>query len=489
MITFDLCLRRTDIPCHTRQEHLPDTASAARAALAAAKAHLAAPVPAETLAHAWGDRAASTLADAKAAVSRILGEFFVTRDVGEAARSLHDLHVPFFAHEAVKRALLSAMEHGDREAPALALLSQLAQTGAVSTQQMALGFSRAAEGLDDLVLDVPDAKQRWALLLDAARTADLLRHVHVAGPPQDEAQVARFKAQCSDIIAEYLASASTDDVQARLTDLLASPCATSVAAGAQPSGDGASVPAVTPGAVFVKRLITAAADRGPRCRESAAVLLSSLVPGTLSRGDVEVGLSLLLHSTEDLTLDVPDAPELLLLYMLRAIVDDVVTPSWLRHTKAALAGTAGGEVARAAVAALGARHVAERALRAWVGPNGVSAAGVKQSLDAMLAEYLTTLDLQEATKCLRLLELPFYTHEAIKRACLKGAEKGGPAVEAVARLLSHWSDTGAASTQQLGLGLRRAAEAMDDLELDAPGACERWAQLLRLLAAAGVKAA
>ena len=452
-------------------------------------------MPAETLAHAWGDRAASTLADAKAAVARILGEFFVTRDVDEAARSLHDLHVPFFAHEAVKRALLSAMEHGDREGAALALLSHLAQTGAVSTQQMALGFSRAAEGLDDLVLDVPDAKQRWALLLDAARTSGVLRHVHVEGLVQDETQVARFKAQCSDIATEYLASASVDDVAVRLTELLASPCAGAMAAGAAPAaGDGGNgrhvpLPAVTPGAVFVKRLITAAADRGPRCRESAAVLLSALVPGTLSRGDVETGLALLLHSAEDLTLDVPDAPELLLLYMLRAIVDDVVTPSWLRHTKAALTRTAGGEVARAAVAALGARHVAERALRAWVGPSGASVAGVKQSLDAMLAEYLVTRDVQEATKCLRLLELPFYTHEAVKRASMLGAEKGGSAVDAVATLLSHWADTGAASTQQLGLGLRRAGEAMDDLELDAPGARARWAQLLDQLDAAGVKAA
>jgi len=478
------------------QEHLPENASAARAALTAAKAHLAAPVAGERLSHAWGDRAASTLADAKAAVDRILGEYFTTRDVGETGQSLRDLHVPFFAHQLVKRALQSAVEHSDREAATVALLSHLAETGAVSTQQMGLGFSRAAEGLDDLTLDVPDAQQRWARLLNAARAAGALGKVSAfaaaaAGGIHDETLVSSFKAQCSDIVAEYLASGAVDDACARLSELLTSPAAAAVVASSAGQSVGSANGydddiALAPGAVFVKRLITHAADRGPRCRELAAVLLSRLVPRPLTRAHVEAGFMLLLRSTEDFTLDVPDAPELLLLYILRAIVDDVASPAWLRHAKISLAGTAGGEVARAATAALSARHVAERALRAWIGPYGVSAAGVKGAMRALCAEYLTTLDVDEATRCLRELEVPFYTHEAVKTACVTAAEAGDSAIAPMSRLIDHWAETGAASTQQMALGLRRAAEAMDDLELDAPGAANRWKEMTAQLASAGV---
>jgi len=469
-------------------EALPEGAVAARAALSGARATLAQPAAGAQLAGAWGDRAAtSSLASAKAAVQRVLAEYFTSRGCEEAGRALADLHVPFFAHEAVMRALLAAAETQARQAPALALLKHLQLSGAVSTQQMALGFHRAAEAMEDLQLDVPDVKARWAQLAEAARAAGLLRRgdplvdsaaAALTAPADDVAAALQaVKACCSDIIHEYLACGSREEAAARLAELLGSRVCADAAADAA---------AAAPGALFVKRLVTHAADRGPRARENAALLLCHLVPALLPRGQVEAGFSLLLESADDLCLDVPDAPELLLLFILRAVVDDVLSPAWLRAAKASLAGSAGAEITRAAVAALGARHLAERALRAWVGPHGATAAGAKASMALLLDEFLLTQDAGECERGLKELELPFYTHELVKRACVLALERGPAAAAALLTLLTRLASSGAASTQQLTLGFQRAAEAVEDLALDVPDARERWAEWVGQIKAFGL---
>lgn len=112
--------------------------SAARHAAAAARALLAAPAPAAAAAAAWADRAAGSLAGAKAAVARILSEYWAAGGglagrsaaaggaaaavVAEAAAALRALHAPFFMHEPAARLVLAACESPGREAGALALL-------------------------------------------------------------------------------------------------------------------------------------------------------------------------------------------------------------------------------------------------------------------------------------------------------------------------------------------------------------------------------
>ena len=185
---------------------LPPSAVAGAEALRLARGHLGARRPGAAVLSAWGERAAATLADAKAAVRRILAEYFAGASVGDACAALAALHVPFFAHEAVKKTLLAAVEAPEKRGPALALLAALRDSGAASTQQLARGFARAAEAIEDLSLDVPEAKPRWDDLAAAAVAGGILRRA-LAGPdaaapagPGDEAALAAFKASASEII-------------------------------------------------------------------------------------------------------------------------------------------------------------------------------------------------------------------------------------------------------------------------------------------------
>ena len=264
----------------------------------------------------------------------------------------------------------------------------------------------------------------------------------------------------------------------------------------------------------MRRLVLHACDRGNREREAAAQLLAALVPAVLDRGAVAAGFELLLRGAADLALDVPDAPELLLLFVVRAVVDDSLPPAWPKTVAAALAseaeaeaaadaappggvpiaaangnghakankgggsaGSSGAEIAHAAAAALGARHVAERALRAWGGPDAGTAAAAKAALSSLIDEYLGSRDAAEAQRRLRELHLPFFGHELVKRACAAAIERGGNAPEALLALLAALRDSGAVSATQFAAGFARAAEAMEDLALDVPDAKQRWAAL------------
>ena len=60
----------------------------------------------------------------------------MSADEAEAARCLRELAVPFFHHEVVKQALLLAMEEPAVQAPLLALLAHMAESGLVSGSQM-----------------------------------------------------------------------------------------------------------------------------------------------------------------------------------------------------------------------------------------------------------------------------------------------------------------------------------------------------------------
>ena len=68
------------------------------------------------------------------------------------------------------------------------------------------------------------------------------------------------------------------------------------------------------------------------CREHelAASLLSSLYHEIIQSAQMQKGFRNLLHSVEDLKLDVPSAEEDVALFLARAVIDDVLPPSFLQ---------------------------------------------------------------------------------------------------------------------------------------------------------------
>ncbi|KAI8472184.1 MAG: armadillo-type protein [Monoraphidium minutum] len=246
---------------------------------------------------------------------------------------------------------------------------------------------------------------------------------------------------------------------------------------------------------FVKRLVTLALDRKDREREMASVLLSSLYGEVISADQMQKGFWRLADGLDDTLLDVPDAVDMLSLFVARAVVDDILPPSaHARWTQGAPAGSPLSNLKAKIEAHLSARHSAERMLRCWGAGAGQSHAETKERMSKILDEYLDSHDAAEASRCMRQLGVPFFHHELVKQALHKaiGAPQATPhAVDLLKRL----SESFEVSPAQLAKGFQRVAVNIGDTALDDPQARAalsdvvapaRWAEVLDAARGAGL---
>lgn len=123
-----------------------------------------------------------TLAAYKAAIADIIKEFLLEEDYDECRLSLEELEAPSFGFEFVRRLVMLSMERSDRDRElASRVLSFLYGTD-ISMEQIGKGFERLFEGLDDLCLDVPDARAHCAKFLARAVADEILPPAYLADP-------------------------------------------------------------------------------------------------------------------------------------------------------------------------------------------------------------------------------------------------------------------------------------------------------------------
>lgn len=222
---------------------------------------------------------------------------------------------------------------------------------------------------------------------------------------------------------------------------------------------------------FVKRLISMAMDRRDKEKEMASVLLSSLYSDVLSPAQISQGLMMLLESIDDLALDIPEAPDMLAVFISRAVVDDILPPAFIGRAKELLPETSKGveviEIAEKSY--LSAPHHAELLERRWGGTTRLTVEEVKKKIIDLLREYAANGDTAEACRCIRELGVPFFHHEVVKRALTLAMEK--PESEAnVLKLLKEANEELLLSPSQVSKGFCRVQESLDDLSLDIPSA-------------------
>jgi len=121
----------------------------------------------ERLLRCWGGGTGWMVEDAKDKITKLLEEYESGGDVGEACQCIRDLGMPFFNHEVVKKALVMAMEKkNDR---ILDLLQECFGEALITINQMTKGFARVRDGLDDLALDIPDAREKYGSYVEHAK--------------------------------------------------------------------------------------------------------------------------------------------------------------------------------------------------------------------------------------------------------------------------------------------------------------------------------
>lgn len=230
---------------------------------------------------------------------------------------------------------------------------------------------------------------------------------------------------------------------------------------------------------FVKKLVSMAMDRHDKEKEMVSVLLSSLYGDVVSSTQIKLGFVMLLQAVDDLAVDIPDAVDVLALFIARAVVDDILPPAFLNKAKGSLTESSKGmQVLQiAAKSYLSAPHHAELLERRWGGSTHNTVEEVKRRITDLLKEYIKNGDTAEACRCIRELAVPFFHHEVVKRAVTLGMES--PAAETlIVKLLKEASEEGLISSSQMVKGFSRIVESLDDLSLDIPSAKSQYQTLV-----------
>ena len=232
----------------------------------------------------------------------------------------------------------------------------------------------------------------------------------------------------------------------------------------------------------VKRMIACALDRGARERELTARAMEALrESGTLDAEDFERGFDRVLAEMADLRLDFPDAMEECVTFLARAVVDDVVSVTYLESACSRDGYGEGRDVARRAKAKLEEVGGEGRVRRTWGGPEGYNASNAKVEMRDIIDEYMVSKDGAEAERRVRRLNMPFYHHQLVKTALVLALEQSvlmPNMIENAVDLLKYLGKSSLVNGSQMAKGFARVTIALKDISIDVPRAHEIFGEIV-----------
>ncbi|GBG31866.1 Programmed cell death protein 4 [Hondaea fermentalgiana] len=276
------------------------------------------------------------LADFKVKSVSIVAEYLSSEDIDDLKRSVVELHSSMLLYEFVRRAVTLGMERKARERELVSVaLSELHGSRILSAAQVAKGFERLFELIDDLSLDIPNAKKFLSQFV-ARAVADeilppsflndpLIQHIgaevvenakillsikhglvrleHVWGPTS-RASVSELKHEIKMLLEEFTSSSDIDEACNLVKRLNVGHFHHEV----------------------VKRAVVISLD----CREREQAMMSSLLAELSSREiisekQMEIGFRRLFQALPDLELDAPGAAKILDVFLHQAVQDRCIS--------------------------------------------------------------------------------------------------------------------------------------------------------------------
>eukprot|EP00300_Choanocystis_sp_HF-7_P034571 c4740_g1_i1.p1 GENE.c4740_g1_i1~~c4740_g1_i1.p1 ORF type:complete len:381 (+),score=76.89 c4740_g1_i1:112-1143(+) len=238
---------------------------------------------------------------------------------------------------------------------------------------------------------------------------------------------------------------------------------------------------IDPLASLVRRGIEISMGLQGRERELMSVLLGVVVGDdkAMSRSKLELAFSDLLARLEDLATDLPYVADITGRFLSRAVVDEVLSPSFLTQAAGELGenDTQAPQAIRLARDLLKMNHAGLHIEHQWgFKLEYEEVDSLKRKIQQLLDEYLDSADAAEAERCVRELRSDHFHHEVVKRALITGFERGFRARGLVSKLLGSLARSGCVSSDQMALGFRRVLERIEDIKLDVPAAYPAFVQ-------------
>lgn len=177
------------------------------------------------------------------------------------------------------------------------------------------------------------------------------------------------------------------------------------------------------------------------------------------------GFERVFEFVDDLEIDAPGAASTVAAFLARAVVDEVLPPSFLIDPTVV---NLGGDVVEMTKRMLSRDHQHSRVEKIWGPGDGRPVDELKEAIDALLQEFLISGDLGEAERCVRELRVPHFHHELVKRAISLVVDKPEQQQLKISRLFHHLFAEEVLSQEQLQMGLGKTHSKLPDLTMDAP---------------------
>jgi len=207
-------------------------------------------------------------------------------------------------------------------------------------------------------------------------------------------------------------------------------------------------------------------------RELTSRLISDLYGDYLNQDQMARSFDNMLNTLSDLTLDTPEAPQILGKFIARAVADDCLPPKFVSSYR----GKVECEHARSALdkadLLLGMKHGIVRLDNVWgEGGGNRPVKYLVKRMNLLLKEYLSSGDIDEATRCLLELDVPHFHHELVYEAVLMAIEESKErATDMMVQLLKSLCTSVIITPNALAKGVQRIFDSLQDISLDVPAA-------------------
>lgn len=218
---------------------------------------------------------------------------------------------------------------------------------------------------------------------------------------------------------------------------------------------------------FVKRMINMSLDQDDRVRESVSKLMSDLYPDVLSSNMIGKGFERLFEIVDEIEKDAPNVRNVLTIYLARAVMDEIIPPSFLSDS---VVMNLGDDIVENAKLMLSRDHAGAKLEKIWGPGDGRPVEELKVAIDQLVQEFLLSKDIEEAVRCILELNCPLFHHELVKRAIVNVLDKDEDNQLEISRLFGYLHKNDYLSSQQADKGLKRVLDMVPDLILDTPNA-------------------
>lgn len=207
-------------------------------------------------------------------------------------------------------------------------------------------------------------------------------------------------------------------------------------------------------------------------REMTSQLISDLYGRFLSQDDIAETFDNLIENLNDLSLDTPDAANLLGMFIARAVADDCLPPKFVQGYRGKVKCTLARQALDKADVLLSMNHGIVRLDNVWgCGGGNRPVKYLTNSIRMLVQEYFSSGDIQEATRCLKELDVPHFYHELVYQAILMAIEDStDKSAEMAVRLLQSLSTSAIVTRDQLKKGMKRICDDLPDISVDVPNA-------------------